>query len=375
MFGNLSLGFGFGRGRSSVVLNFTDGLPGSMALTRDSVQWIVNSSGILTELASGAYGVHHTPAGVPLGYLAEAEKTNDALYSHLYNASPWSTQRMTLTLANGTGPDGLTTAARLIETTGTANTHSATQNFPHAADVPELGSAYVKGIGDERAFGIRANHSTEVKYIDLETGLAADAADPPDAFWIENLGNDWHRLSIQTVNGTATTPIAWAFRGAKIVAGVPTPTYVGDVLKGFYIWGVEHSTAAYPTSPVISGAEAATREACRMAGSFPFRTPLSIRIAGRSAKGIGATDQHFCAVTEAGYGRIVQVYRQSSDRHLIVDDGVNDPIDLGTLTDDTDFDETVSIAPGGPLHLIEVGTDYTGIAKHWDGSVKLIELL
>lgn len=358
------------------VFDFTAGLPSLLALSRASEQLITNASGILIELTDDEYGVHHTPAGTPLGYLAEGALTNDATQSNVIATSPWSTGRLTITAAALTGPDGATTAAQGVETTGTAATHTISRSLAHVQDVSELVSMWFQSINGREAAQIRVNPGNE-RGIDLATGAALTSGDPFDAYWIETFPGGWYRVSVKWTDAVATGNIAWTFRGAEIVAGAPNPTFVGDAVtpKGIAFWGCQHIAGGmYPTSPIIAAGTSASRAACRMAGSFPFRTPTSIRIVGRSAKGIGATDQHFCAITEASYTRLIQVYRQSSDRHLIVDDGVNDPIDLGTLADDTDFDEVVSVSPGGALHLIEIGTDYTGIAKHWDGTVARIEV-
>jgi|GEM_PF-6473964 hypothetical protein len=348
-------------------------LPAPLTFTRGSKQIIRDGAGTLVPLNDNTYGVHHAPNLTPLGYLSEGPATNSVLQSNTLNTAPWSKTNVTVVENSVTGPDGLESASTVAETESNS-VHAIAQDLSRESTVPDLVSAYVKFIGGTTTgFCIRSN-SGNTRYIDMTNGAWVPGG-TFDAYWIESVGNGWYRLTVRETLATANTPITWRWRGA-VLSGSPvvaSPSYPGVPANRFALWGAAHVRgASYPTSPIITGAALETRAACKMSGSFAPRTPSAIRLKGRAAMGIGATDQHLCALTNFDAGNHIRVYRRASDRHLIVD-WVSSSADLGELADDSDFDETVAVSDSGYVHLINVGHDKDG-ARQWDGTVARVEV-
>jgi hypothetical protein len=101
--------------------------------------------------------------------------------------------------------------------------------------------------------------------------------------------------------------------------------------------------------------------------------PATIRIRGRTAPGVEpGRDQFFTAFTGDGGNTLIEIYRQYTNRKLVIQYGAAQ-YDLGVVADATDFDITQSLANAPQIDRAYFGTDALG-ANHWNGTIHTVEL-
>jgi predicted DNA-binding transcriptional regulator AlpA len=251
----------------SLAFDQTTTLDSRITFTRATSGTFFNSSGVLSTASSGAARFDHRLEGgvwVNKGLLIEEQRTNVCLRSEEFGTAPWAAAAVTLTNNNITAPDGTTTAERILETT-TNTSHNVQQAF--TLDMTSTNyafSVFVKGgLGRTRgrlqianntfAGGVNANFnlSTEsVSAVQFGTGVQTGAT-------IQNVGNDWYRISIAGRTGQTGTHIAVIY----ILNDSGQDSYAGDTSKGLYLWGAQLEAGAFPTSYIKTTSASVTRNA------------------------------------------------------------------------------------------------------------------
>ena len=101
--------------------------------------------------------------------------------------------------------------------------------------------------------------------------------------------------------------------------------------------------------------------------------PTTMRIKGRTATAIEPNkDQFFAALTGNGGHSLIEVYRQYTNRKVVVQYGINQ-YNLGVVDDATDFDFTLLLKDSPEIDRIYLSTDAIG-EYQWDGVIHKIEI-
>jgi hypothetical protein len=256
-------------GSMKLKLDFdqTTTLPTGITFTRATNGTFFNSSGVLSTASSGAARFDHRLEGgvwVNKGLLIEEQRTNVCLRSEEFGTAPWAANAVTLTNNNITAPDGTTTAERILETT-TNTSHNVQQAFTlNMTSTNYAFSVFVKGgLGRTRgrlqianntfAGGVNANFNLSTESVSVSqfgTGVQTGGT-------IQNVGNDWYRISIAGRTGQTGTHIAIIY----ILNDSGQDSYAGDTSKGLYLWGAQLEAGAFPTSYIKTTSASVTRNA------------------------------------------------------------------------------------------------------------------
>jgi hypothetical protein len=194
--------------------------------------------------------------------LLEPQRTNLVKYSEQFNNAGWAKSGASV-LANAVlGPDGYTSADKLVEDTSTG-AHIATQsNLFTATGAWHTASIFVKAA--ERtyaAFSTRGNFTSNDNTLifNLTTGeWELDDSGQNYALNAEAFPNGWYRISLNT----DTTSGAYDGFGIGIATGSTSwvdAVYTGDGTSGIYIWGAQMEAGQYESSLIPTLGSASTR--------------------------------------------------------------------------------------------------------------------
>ena len=191
--------------------------------------------------------------------LLEGQRTNLALQSDSVTTSTTNVG-YTATSNAATSPDGYASADQILEDTSTLHLVQKEFSVGSTTDTYAV-SFFVKANGRTSGrivYGLNAPPYSSVSAdFNLTAGTitAADASAGATAGTskIENYGNDWYRVSVTGVIGTAGTHYV---RLQDTNGGV-----AGDVTKGFFVWGFQAELGSYSTSMVSTLGAAVTRGA------------------------------------------------------------------------------------------------------------------
>lgn len=207
---------------------------------------------------------HHVYAGNAYtneGLLAESEaRTN--LYDNNDSMHTNSTQNSTLSANAGTAPDGTNDAVKLLETTATAE-HTVLM----AQSVITTGktftcSVFVKSVGGRNAkFGFTGVNFPSAARINFDLANVTSAT--PSQSTIQEMGNDWYRLSV-----TATSDATGSRGDTNVILqslSGTTSSFAGDTAKGLLFYGMQIEEGFTPSSfiPTVN-----TTTATRAAETF-----------------------------------------------------------------------------------------------------------
>jgi hypothetical protein len=241
--------------------------------TRASDGYYTNSDGTLTNFASGA------PRRGDRGVLIEGARTNLCLRSEEFDNGAWTKTDITVTANNTSAPDGATTADLLTE--GSAGTASLAKS---SAITVVSGSTYTTTVFIKRSAVVQW-----VRFIAADTGGIGNGVQ--GWFDIQNgvlgtfstrgtgwtavsraitaFANGWYRLTLVYTTGAVTQNILLnstsADNNATRVAG-----------SAYWLWGFQDELGAFPSSPIITVAAAATRAADVLTYTAGVSYPLSM---------------------------------------------------------------------------------------------------
>lgn len=220
-------------------------------------------AGRIEMLGSGRIGVDHTPAGVPLGVRADQTSAQLLQYTSERGNAYWTKGAASISEDAATGPDGLSTADKLVENTATDGFHfisraltkgASANTYTYAEIVKAAGRSYVglSAFSGSNGVGVTANlgAGTIGAAGAYGSGWVAGAAS------IEDAGDGFYLVRMTFTTGTETTvSVQLSLRTAS------TNVYTGDGTSGVYLGGCQLEVGNIPTSHMPAGASTTTRYA------------------------------------------------------------------------------------------------------------------
>lgn len=262
------------RSEATLAADFTTSIPAAFTFTRASSGTYVNSSGVIATATTDAARHEYNPVTLAArGVLIEGARTNLALQSQTRDTT-WSLTQL-LAFGSGsvvdatTGPDGATTAEKIVENTATAGRFIAQGSMPKSSGVTMTLTSFQKAaertrmglaLCDASSFGNR--YGAEYN---LSAGTAGAAAGAQGTFSagsnrITNYGNSWYRSELTCTTSTEANVAVREFL-FNATATTSSTSYTGDNTSGSYIHGCQVEVGAFASSYIITTTAAVTRAA------------------------------------------------------------------------------------------------------------------
>ena len=173
------------------------------------------------------------------GLLIEPEAWNYDTASSTIIA--WSLLNITKSADQTTAPDGVAASADSVLETVANNTHFIYNDYAPGAG-SYVFSCFVKSIGGRNfqltTYGLGGGSGGASVQFNLSTGTVASGTGT-----ITEIGDGWYRVS-----GSAVTTGATGMRVIAYSVDGTATTFVGDVTKGFYMWGMQVEASPIATS-------------------------------------------------------------------------------------------------------------------------------
>jgi len=212
--------------------------------TRASTGYAQNQAGVLIPFASGE--LRRTDKGV----LIEEARTNRCLQSQTFDNASWNKTNATVVANAVAGPDGTTTADKLIATAALGQ-HRVDQT-PTSSAGAQTHSVYAKA-GEYSFVFVRIG--LVGAWFNLSTGAVGTVQSGASAT-ITALASGWYRCVV-TVASAGANDVA---RINACIADNATD-YTGDGTSGIYLWGAQLEAASFPSSYIPTTTASATRAA------------------------------------------------------------------------------------------------------------------
>lgn len=241
-------------------------------VVRSTVKRVLNSSGVLAEVAINTPAFEFNTDGTYRGLLVEPAGTNLLTYSQGFDDASWSKTNIIVTANSIASPDGTTTADTLTEgTLGTALLQK-TASGTVTAGATVTGSIFVK-VGSENDF-IRfvvydnaASTNRVTTWFRFSTGVVSGTANQGTATGasasVQALPNGWYRISLSGAIPTATT--YGVFASSADASG--SATRVNNSV--YYAWGAQLETGSVATSyiPTVASTQTRTADSVTLTGA------------------------------------------------------------------------------------------------------------
>jgi len=238
-----------------------------VTFTRASDGTFVGSDGVLQTAVTNAPRFDHNPTtGESLGLLVEEARTNLVLRSEEFDNASWSQTGLKAfgsgSVANAiAAPNGSVTADFLVDNTSTGE-HFTNQIFTAVSGTSYTFSVFIKPSANKTGVMLRYTSTvfggiTNQIQVVFATGAVTALTGTPTGT-ATPLPNGWWRISITataTANGTPQARVQFYSNNGT------SSTYTGDGTSGYYLWGAQLETGAFPTSYIPTTTAAATRAA------------------------------------------------------------------------------------------------------------------
>lgn len=296
------------------------------------------------------------------GILIEGGRTNVSRQSIVLSDSFYSTKTgVTVTDDQTAGPDGTTTAEKIVEnsaaTTCTFGRGSAPAS-PPANDF--VISIYVK-YGGRQWMELRSTDSAAVTkrtWFDLQNGVKGTSQH--DAAGIINVSNGWYRIWIYHHTTTAAATLATYALQSRSADNSTGAISAGDGSIYTYAWGMQAEAGFFPSGMIVTLNASAGRGTPGIGLTLNNITDAhTTLIKARMALGVATgVDQVLCQLDNDNVNSIVRLFRNSSRelRLQILTTGTERAnLLLGTAFDDTVISAGFTTRPGGSLSVFMVG--------------------
>lgn len=249
-------------GPGTLHLDFQTGAPldSRITFTRSTTATFVGSDGFIQTAAINSPRFGYDPATLTAkGLLIEEARTNLTPYSADY--SFWGNVFAGVTANQGTSPDGLNNASKIVPNNGQASSWISQVGIPASTGTHTL-TVYAKPAG-LTAFQIGFFNTTDndrfAVYTLSGSGSVASSSAGTTAS-IQNAGNGWYRCILTfTTTGTGSTQV----QVARLSSGT------GDGVNGWLVWGAQLEAGAFATSyiPTVGSTVTRTADIATMTGT------------------------------------------------------------------------------------------------------------
>jgi hypothetical protein len=222
---------------------------------RTSTATRINSSGLVSNVATGVPRISYDSNGENGHILLEPTSTNLVPYSENFSDSSWTKSQLTESLSNINSPDGTQNAYKLTE----SNSSSKHQIFRSIASYTELTISFFAKKA-ERSFISVEKSSWGTTVFNLNDGSVVSGNGS-----VVDFGNGWYRCSASYTASPAQSQFY-----ILLMQDGTTTNYQGDGTSGLYLFGVQAEALSYATSyiPTLTGStETRATETATGAGS------------------------------------------------------------------------------------------------------------
>ena len=242
--------------------------------------------------------------------LLEPSSTNLIEFSEDYSQSAWLKTNLSITSNSIKSPSGVVDSAKLVpDTTNGQHKIDITETVSSGATVAL--SAFVKK-GEYEFVCLYEVNSAKGRFYNLNDGTQGGVFNgAPTTSDIEQLPNDWYRISI-----TTTVPSTSARFIVYVCDSIFNTSFIGDNTKGLYVWGAMLEEQSYPTSyiPTSGSTETRNAEVCEDAGnSGTFNDSEGVLMAETSALAKDGTNRYISISDGSDANRIYIRYRASNN--------------------------------------------------------------
>ena len=217
----------------------------------------IDGAGQIDYAKSGEFRSNHHPNSGGRTGLLEAQRSNGWTYSEELDNAVWTKTRSSISADDLAGPDGYTTADKLVEDGTAASTHSLDRDLPALTNDTDT-TITVFAAADERdevklEFTDKANAQKSV-WFDLAAGTVGTETNATGR--IEKVSVGYRLEMVVDSDSGATTPSL----DIQMGSGSETQSYNGDGSSGLHLWGIQPEvdqlfassyipTTVYPLSP------------------------------------------------------------------------------------------------------------------------------
>jgi hypothetical protein len=159
----------------------------------------------------------------------------------------WTPTNGTITANAAIAPDGTLTATSFLETV-TNGAHYIESPITSVSGITYTRSVYLKYNGRQYVALNFYDNATLLTYVDLINGTIVSTPGGVTSS-IFNAGNGWYRISL-TKTVTATT----LYFGIETISVYPTDVFVGDITRGYFIWGSQVERGSIASAYTLTGA-------------------------------------------------------------------------------------------------------------------------
>jgi hypothetical protein len=231
------------------------------SFTRASDGYYTNSDGTLTLFGSGA--LRRGDRGV----LIEGSRTNLLVRSQEFDNAAWTKNQATITANDIAAPDGTLTADRI---TASGTTAYAQQVFTSSTGVTYTTSVFLKAgnISSADLYGVNQGVVAYTARFTLTGAGTATAIGGSPTVGILALANGWYFCWMTKTHTTGS-----ASDLVQVVPGNEGATVASDYV---YAWQADLQAGAFPSSPIVTVAAAATRASDVLTYTAGVSYPLSL---------------------------------------------------------------------------------------------------
>jgi len=293
---------------------------GSATFTRASTATYIDRYGVLQNSAVD------TPRFEKEGYLNEGSSTNLLLYSEQFDNAYWTKESSTAT-ANTIAtldPYGTNSAEMIMETAVNSShaLYTSYNTFSFTAGTTYTQSWFIKPNG-RNIFRITSWTSSaftaeKVVLVNLLTKTVSVYYGNVTNYKLDTLANGWFRVQLSYVADATGTGYGAMLR-PRLDDGV-TENYLGDVTKGFYIYGAQLEALPFASSYIPTVASTVTRAVdilnITSAGNFPSVYKSRSILADFDTKGkFGVDWNSIIAINSSNDGVLIFGYGSGYDFH------------------------------------------------------------
>ena len=241
---------------------------------RASTATRINSSGLVSNIATGVPRISYDSNGDNGHILLEPTSTNLITYSENFDetTSDWTNTNISVETNSTISPQGINNAAKITEDTSNSE-HQIQFVFSQTINTNYSYSVFVKANGRNYC-GMNIGASRLYANFDLTDGSVTNVQSNGTDFnnesaSITSFGNGWYKCTLSgyalTINGSYVR-----FTLRNVESSNSFLNYLGDGTSGAYIWGAQLEALSYATSyiPTLTGStETRATETATGAGS------------------------------------------------------------------------------------------------------------